>query len=832
MPVDQTLRILVVDDETAIRKAFKNLLEDYNYEVIEATNGRECLEIFPKENPDLVLLDIKMPEMDGLEVLEKITKSSPDTPVIIVSGAGVIEDVVNALHLGAWDYHLKPIKDLDLLVQSIKKALDRSQLYKENRRYRKHLENEVKEKTRNHEIANRDLRNEIFNREETERELLKINDRMRGIVKSFREIDSAVSIETASKLILREFAANMNAMGGSIFLRNSNTFILQSTMDNKHVPSSIPLDLKKNSLFNRSIRTKEPVLVQDVSQEKNLDASGWGGYNDGSVLIFPLLDRDDDIMGLISLHNKVSPPFCNQDLDIGVVFASYCGEKIQAITAIEALRRNEEKYRFIAENTNDVIWTCDLDLDYTYVSPSALNVTGFEPHEIIGTNIKDTLTKESYSKIMNLLSEEMEKEREFGENLILELEKKKKDSSFVWLEEQITILRNDGAVVGVLGVSRDITKKKELELKLRQAQKMESIGTLAGGIAHDFNNILAGILGNTELLKIKLPDDEFFNKRLKNLFSAITRAKDLVSQILEFSRQMDSKRQNVDTRIILKEITKLLRSLLPSTIKIDCRVENDPMYIYADVNQIHQVIMNLCTNAHQAMKQKGGTLTLSLSGFQDDGEEWVLMKISDTGHGIPDEIQNRIFDPYFTTKELGVGTGLGLSVVHGIIESHSGLINLNSDQNGTEFEILFPRVIKSLPDRSEDEISISTGKERILFVDDEESIVEVCKDMLEHLGYEVLTTISSIEALNIYRNEKNTIDLVITDMTMPEITGDILAEKIKEINPDVPIIMCTGYSEDAALDNIRNFGVDELLTKPVRIVDLANSIHTFLKKDN
>jgi CheY-like chemotaxis protein len=245
MPVDQTLRILVVDDETAIRKAFKNLLEDYNYEVIEATNGRECLENFPIENPDLVLLDIKMPEMDGLEVLEKITKSSPDTPVIIVSGAGVIEDVVNALHLGAWDYHLKPIKDLDLLVQSIKKALDRSQLYKENRRYRKHLENEVKEKTRNHEIANRDLRNEIFNREETERELLKINDRMRGIVKSFREIDSAVSIETASKLILREFAANMNAMGGSIFLRNSNTFILQSTMDNKHVPSSIPLDLKK-----------------------------------------------------------------------------------------------------------------------------------------------------------------------------------------------------------------------------------------------------------------------------------------------------------------------------------------------------------------------------------------------------------------------------------------------------------------------------------------------------------------------------------------------------------------------------------------------------------
>lgn len=829
--MDQALKILIADDEEAIRHAFKNLLEDYNYEVLEAVNGIECLEIFEKESPDLVLLDVRMPEMDGLKVLEKLTKEFPETPVIIVSGAGVISDVVDALHFGAWDYHLKPIKDLELLVDSIQKALDRSRFYKENTRYRKHLEEEVKEKTRKHEAANRELRSEIAAREKTEKELLKLNERMKDIVKSFREIDSVVSLEKASKVILKEFAENMNAKGGSFFLKHRDAFILQSTMDNLHVPPSIPLKMKRNSVFNKSVLTKSPVLISDIASETEIDTSGWNGYTDGSVLIFPLLDREDDIMGLISLHNKEYPPFNHQDLDVGTVFASYCGEKIQVLKAVDALRRNEEKYRFIAENTNDVIWTANKDLDYTYVSPAIHRMAGFKPHEIIGKNINDSLTEDSFNKFLKTLYEEMARDDDREQYLTLELEKKRKDGSLIWIEEQITILKQDenaDELVGILGVTRDITKKKELELKLRQAQKMESIGTLAGGIAHDFNNILAGILGNTELLKIKIPEDEFFDKKLNNILSAVTRAKDLVSQILEFSRQMDSKRQDVDTRIILKEISKMLRSMLPATIRIQCHVPSDPLYINADVNQIHQIIMNLCTNAHHAMKKNGGTLTLSLSGHKEEDNKWIEMKVADTGHGIPESIIDRVFDPYFTTKELGVGTGLGLSVVHGIVESHSGKISLESSDKGTEFTMTFPMVDKTRKVVEEKINIVESGNEKILFVDDEISIVEVCKDMLEHLGYNVLTTTSSIEALEIFEKEHNSIDLVITDMTMPEMTGDLLASRIKDIKPDIPVIMCTGYSEDITEENSKESAVNELLVKPIKIADLSKAIHNFL----
>ncbi|MCP3921572.1 MAG: response regulator [Desulfobacterales bacterium] len=836
MSVEQALRILVVDDEPAIRNSFRNLLEDYNYQVIEASNGAECLKIFPVEKPDLVLLDIKMPEMDGLEVLQNITKASPDTPVIIVSGAGIISDVVDALHFGAWDYHLKPIKDLGVLIHSIKKSLDRSRLYKENRRYRKHLEQEVKERTRKHETVNRNLRTEIYIREKTERELIRINERMKDIVRSSRELDSAENLLEASEMILKEFAKNMNAKGGSIFLKHNKSFILQSSLDNMNVPPSISTELKENSLFNRSLKTKQPVLIKDITKENNIYNSGWDGYKDGSVLIFPLMDRDDDIMGLISLHNKKSPPFSPQDLDVGTVFASYCGEKIQALKAVDALRRNEKKYRFIAENTNDVIWTVDLDLEYSYVSPSIHKVSGFTQEALIGSNISETLTKESYSIILKILSKTIANKESVDENPILELEKKRKDGSLFWVEEHITILRDKGDVVGILGVSRDITKKKELELKLRQAQKMESIGTLAGGIAHDFNNILAGILGNTELLKIKLPEDDFFNKKLNNILSATIRAKDLVSQILEFSRQVETRRANVDSRIILKEITKMLRSLLPSTVKIFCKVTNEPLYIHADINQIHQVIMNLCTNAHHAMKDRGGVLTLKVTDHTDNNtdENWVLLTISDTGHGISSEIVTRIFDPYFTTKDKGVGTGLGLAVVHGIVQSHGGKITLESNENGTEFKILFPKVGRATQIETIETIeTIKSGSETILFVDDEPSIIEVCEDMLGHLGYKVITTTSSVEALGIFEERKNEIDLVITDMTMPEMTGDILAAKIKEIAPDKPVIMCTGFSEGFTYESSKKSGIiNELLIKPVKIVDLVKSINTVFNRKN
>ena len=397
-----------------------------------------------------------------------------------------------------------------------------------------------------------------------------------------------------------------------------------------------------------------------------------------------------------------------------------------------------------------------------------------------------------------------------------------------------------------LQVATDITELKSLEqerqltdAQLRQAQKMEAIGTLAGGIAHDFNNILSAILGYSELALDDAENDRTSPHYIRQILKAGGRARDLVQQILTFSRQTETEAKPIRVKPIVKEALKLLRASLPSTIEIQPHIESEAI-VEADPIQIHQVIMNLCTNAGHAMREIGGTLTVKLTNetltknFTDHHRdmspgEYLRMEVSDTGPGIPTDFIDKIFDPYFTTKEKGEGTGMGLAVVQGIVQGCSGAVTVGTSKSkGASFVIHLPIIHTDEPAKAKLDEIIPGGNERILFVDDEPPLAELSKQLMERLGYDVTIRTSSIEALELFRSQPEAFDLVITDMTMPNMTGDVLAAELMAVRPDIPVIICTGYSDKITQDLLDRLNIKALILKPIIRNELLISIRQVL----
>ena len=387
----------------------------------------------------------------------------------------------------------------------------------------------------------------------------------------------------------------------------------------------------------------------------------------------------------------------------------------------------------------------------------------------------------------------------------------------------------------------DITERRQFENGLRQAQKLEAIGTLAGGIAHDFNNILAPIMGYTEMMLSDLPKDNPMVDDLEQVYNATHRAKELVRQILAFSRmQVEGARQPVNIGEVLREGLGLIRATLPSTIEIHQDISCENAIGLANAAQIHQVLINLCTNAAHAMEEKGGVLHVSLTSIKTDTPirtvvselspgSYLKLTVSDTGHGMDPETLERIFDPYFTTKQVGKGSGLGLTVVHGIVRQHEGGILVHSTPGkGTSFQVFLPGIAAVPLVVSESVKAVPQGRGRILFVDDEKAIVDMGKRMLQQLGYEVVATASNTEALDLFCRKPDHYDLVITDYTMPAMTGMDLAGEILRIRPGTPIILCTGYNEMISEEKARQIGVRRLLMKPITMREMAEAIRMVL----
>ena len=405
----------------------------------------------------------------------------------------------------------------------------------------------------------------------------------------------------------------------------------------------------------------------------------------------------------------------------------------------------------------------------------------------------------------------------------------------------------DGSVLWH-GFVMDVTERKQaeeertrVEAQLRQAQKMEALGTLAGGVAHDFNNILGIILGYTEMVRWDMDEGSLAWKNLEEVLKATGRAKDLVRQILAFSRRSEQEKRPVQVGLIVKEAMKMLRASLPSTVEIKMDVASN-VAVLADPTQIHQVMMNLCTNAAHAMSDNGGVLEVSLTDARLGPESipshsglepgaYVSLTVKDTGNGIAPAILERIFDPFFTTKEQGVGTGLGLSVVHGIVKSLGGAIEVESlPEVGSTFRVLLPAMESAPAHEAVETAPLPRGRERILIVDDEPELAMAMKQLLERLGYEVDYRTNGIEAMEAFRARltERPFDLVITDMTMPRLMGVDLARELLDLQPDLPIFLCTGFSEKMSAEKARNLGIQGFLMKPVVTGELAGLIRKAL----
>lgn len=518
--------ILTIEDDALVRKAIASYLEGLGYVVLQAADGAEGLEMFKRGHPDLVLTDLRLPKLDGMEVLSAIQEISPDIPVIIVSGMGTLSDAIKALKLGARDYVTKPITDMGLLKYAAERALERASLLRENKRYQKFLEEEVQKKT----------------------------------------------------------------------------------------------------------------------------------------------------------------------------------------------------------------------------------------------------------------------------------------------------------------------------AELHQAQKLEAIGTLAGGIAHDFNNILAAIMGFTELALLKIEKNSELADDLRQVLKASNRAKDLVLQILTFSRKTDIDRHPIQAALIIKEALKLLQATLPATVQLNSHIIAKETVIIADPTEVHQVITNLCTNAFHALPNEQGSITVSLDEYHitEDGLKdhptvaagnYLQLIVSDTGCGMDPVTLQKIFDPFYTTKEKEQGTGLGLSVVHGIVTDCNGSIRVESmPGQGTTVTILFPVTEGSRSQEVEAVIPLPGGAENILLVDDEEDLRKIGKQMLEYLGYSVVCRASGMEALEKFRENSTAFDLVITDQSMPGMPGTEFAEKLLSISPGLPILLCTGYSSMVDEEKALASGIRGFLMKPLAINTMARTIRSILDR--
>ncbi len=500
--------------------------------------------------------------------------------------------------------------------------------------------------------------------------------------------------------------------------------------------------------------------------------------------------------------------------------------------AESALKESEERFRQMAEAIPVVFWMVSPDRTRViYVSPAYEKICGYtcETLYVLPSLWFEIIHPEDREQVKNLASAQKDKVMDYEYRIV------RPDGSIRWIHDKTSpILDEKGKIILLTGIMEDITDKKKseeerrlYEARLNRAQKMEAIGTLAGGIAHDFNNILSSIIGYTELSLDDAPKATLLYTYLEEVLRAGDRARDLVRQILMFSRQADMERRPVRLDLIIKEALKLLRSSIPSTIRIDQDIENTTDCVYADPTQIHQVIMNLCTNAYQSMIDTGGVLLVSLkhadisegfSASQPHLGEGPHLKLSvcDTGCGMESSMLERIFDPFFTTRGKGSGTGLGLSTVHGIVMELGGAVIVSSTPGkGSTFEVYLPRCERDIHDTSRPGPDIPGGNgETILFVDDEVAILHVGKTILEQLGYEVNTASSGAEALKLFISDPGRYDLVITDQFMPNMTGAQLASEMFRIRPELPVILITGYSETVSEESSTAHGISCCIEKP------------------
>jgi len=768
---ERPLRILHIEDSPRDAEIIRERLiaAGFFIQLDWAANEQEFTSFLQGGGYDLALADYELPVFDAPAALELTKSLCPGVPFICVSGAIGEDKAVELLKQGATDYI--PKNRLDKLPLAMQRALDEAKERKARVNAEEALLNE---------------RNLIANIMET----------------------SPVGITTVDSMGRITFA-NSKAIA---ILGLSKDEIAQKTYN---APAWNISDIDGSPFPEEKL----PFTLVMSTGKAVFDVQHAIQWPEGKRILLsingaPMIDANGQVTGMVA-----------------------------SIEDITSRKQTEENYRTLFREMIDGFALheiiCDeegrpIDYRFLVVNPAFERMTGLKAEELVGRTVLEVLPKTERHWIESYGQVALTGEPVLFENYAVELEKHFQVTSFQSAPNQFACIFAD-----ITDRKLAEAEKANLEKQLFQSQKMEAIGTLAGGVAHDFNNILAAIIGYTEMATEE-SQKEIQSRYLQETLKGAERAKNLVKQILTFSRQDGHEKKPLDIKLLLKEAIKFLRASIPATIEIRQRLTDESCNILADPTQMHQVIMNLCTNAGHAMKQTGGVLTMELSTIElSPGEisrhsdlkpgPYVKLTVSDTGHGIDHALQLRIFDPFFTTKSKEEGTGLGLSVVYGIVKSHNGVVTVYSEPGkGASFNVYLPMIIHEEITKRSVSSAVTGGTERILFVDDEPALVDIGISMLSALGYQVTGVTSSMEALNLFRAAPDRFDLVITDMTLPKLTGIDLSREMIQIRPEIPVILCSGIRDSETEGQVKSLGIRAYCIKPLTRRDLSRVIRETL----
>jgi signal transduction histidine kinase len=830
-------KILTIEDEERVRRSITVYFEDAGFEVLEAATGEDGIRLFNEEKPDVALVDLRMPGLNGVEVIKTLHEQCGQVPLIIVSGAGGLQDAIEAIRNGAWDYVTKPIRDMAALEHVVNQALERARLIKDNSEYQERLEELVAQKTEELRTTNRNLR--------------ELNKRLRSLVDTIHELHTCDDVKSYCKILLQKFAEHINASGGSLYLRNDQEFRLVRALDPGHAPDSLKLPLEENTVYEKVFSRKQPFLIQNIHKEE-FSPSPYNQYPDDSAMAFPLTDENKDVIGLLSLHRKNSPPFTKQDLEVGSILASYSSEVLHATRSEQARRESEERLNLALQGADLVAWDFNLQLESQAPDEQWKNIA-LEPFgEDAGAMDESCFNQEDYRRATEELKRHLN-----GHTSVFEVEYRirssKNSTKWKWFLCKGKVLSRDdkGTPIRMAGTSLDITVRKETEYErqrmheqMQHTQKLESLGVLAGGIAHDFNNLLVGILGNVDLAMSEIEEESNIRDYLEAIEQTSRRATDLCKQMLAYSGKGRFIVEPVDVNNLLHEMTRMLEVSISKKATLRYELAGELPPIQADSTQLRQVIMNLLTNASEALPDESGTISLSTyvrdysreelenSVFCDDATpgSYVCIQVSDNGCGMNQETQDKLFEPFFTTKF--TGRGLGMAAVLGIVRAHSGAVRLRSKPGkGSTFQILFPAMEKGTAVKKKSNASSDmTDSEppntmTVLLVDDEEHVRIIGRKMLEKYNHSVYTAKNGKEALEIFESRQDEIDCVVLDLTMPHMSGEEVIEKIYQQSPETPVVISSGYNEQELQtrfdDAIKPKG---FIQKPYKAVELNKTL--------
>jgi PAS domain S-box-containing protein len=595
----------------------------------------------------------------------------------------------------------------------------------------------------------------------------------------------------------------------------------------------------KGSLFEYCLSSRDSIIVDNARPDKRFSVPTIFADKELSNGLCVIIGDQDEPWGVLAGFTAKQRTISENEVNFMEAVARLLS------MAMDRSKVEEQQTRLVAaiDQTAEIVVITNSHGIVQYVNPAYERITGYPVEHIVGMNVVSLNNGQEEDSVTNDVQQSMRSNQVWKGKFIHQ----KKDDSLLTLEATISPVRDRyHRTTNHVVVMRDITQYLELENRLRHSQKVQAIGTLAGGIAHDFNNILAGIIGFTELAQDSVPKEGQLYDMLFEIKLGAIRATELVEQILTFSRKGEHAWKPMKIQPLVREAIKLLRNAFPATITINSTISEDCGIMQGNESQIHQVILNLCSNGYHAMIKEGGTLDVQVDEIQLEAKEakikelkegsYIRIQVKDTGHGMSEATMARIFEPYFTTKEAGLGTGLGLSTVLGIVETHGGEVSVESNLGkGSKFEVLLPVYI---PKENEvlDEVKVEGTVERppmghgehILFVDDEEPIVRSSQAALAKYGYRVTAMGNSEEALDAFRRAPGNFDLVITDQIMPKLTGFEMAKQILEIRPGIPIMLATGFSESVNREEVQAAGLADFYMKPISSSKLAQRIHQVL----